>query len=278
MEKTQGNCLQSLLNVQAFLADHAERLPDVVRAGTRRKLDALVAEVGRMAVEQERSRIVERGLTKRIHVLRRELLRDHMTPIARIASAELIETPAVEPLRLPRVRITSQRLAAAARGMAEAATRHAGVFVNAGLSPDFVRELEAAAEALLGALNDRAQRRGGRRGATDGLRAGLSAGRRLVHVLDALVQRALREDETLLAHWNNVKRVERIPGRRHGVVSAAPIVPSSSARRTPDVIVAAVRTLALVAGLGGASRPVRERIPECSGEATRSSPSPLRRA
>lgn len=278
MENTQGNCLQSLLNVQAFLADHAERFPDVMRAGTRRKLDALVAEVGRLVVEQERSRLVERGLTKRIQVLRRAVLRDHMTPIARIARAELLEMPVVEPLRLPKARVTSPQLAAAAKGMAEAAAPHAGVFVSAGLSHDFVRELEAAADVLLGALSDRAQRRGSRRGATDGLRNGLSAGRRLVHVLDALVQRALDDDETLLAHWNNVKRVERLPGRRHGAASTTPTLTASSARRAPDVIGAAVRTLVLVAGLGGTSRSAgRSRVAAASA-ATPSCPAPSRRA
>jgi type VI protein secretion system component VasF len=65
----------------------------------------------------------------------------------------------------------------------------------------------------------RMQSRGLRGGATSGLRQRLSAGRRIVHVLDAFVKSALKDNGPLLANWNVVKRVQRTTGR------AAPITP-----------------------------------------------------
>jgi alkanesulfonate monooxygenase SsuD/methylene tetrahydromethanopterin reductase-like flavin-dependent oxidoreductase (luciferase family) len=64
-----------------------------------------------------------------------------MAPVARIARADLPNTPEFRPLRMPRGRITPEKLAAAGSGMAQAAARYTDTFVAAGLSPDFVAQL-----------------------------------------------------------------------------------------------------------------------------------------
>jgi hypothetical protein len=136
-----------------------------------------------------------------------------MAPISRIARSDLPQTPEIEPLKMPRGRPTIEKLSAAAFGMAKAATPFASVFIAAGLPADFVARLDAAADALVVSLSDRAQSQGKRSGATKGLKSQLVSGRKIVHILDAFVKSALKDDPALLANWNAVKRVRKFTGR-----------------------------------------------------------------
>jgi hypothetical protein len=110
---------------------------------------------------------------------------------------------------MPRGHPSIQRLASAARGMAQAAAPHADVFIGAGFSTDFIAQLNAAADALLHSVNARSQHRSRRTSATTGLKAGLAAGRRSIHILDTLVKSVLKGEPALLAGWNAVKRVPK---------------------------------------------------------------------
>jgi hypothetical protein len=184
-------------------------------------LDDAITELATHASEQTGGHLAAQGATQKQRTLRRALLRDHMAPIARIAKADLPVTPEIEPLRMPDGRPTAERLAALAYGMAEAAKPFTSVFVAAGLHEDFAARLTTAANEMLTALNERTQSRGKRGGATKGLKQKLAAARRIVHVLDAFVQTALKDDPALLAHWNLVKRVQQVTGRPPTVAPTA---------------------------------------------------------
>jgi hypothetical protein len=240
METAQGYTLQSLRNVQAFLTHHAAVLPGVVHTGTRRQLDATLVALADLVAEQAGSDLAAQGATQRQRALRRALVRDHLTPIARIARVALAGTPALEALRLPRGRPTAHRLAAAAHGMAEAATPYAELFIAAGLAADFLGQLHGAADALLAALDQRARSQGRRRGATAGLRATLSAGRTLVHVLDAFVQTALVDEPALLAGWEASQRVQRLPGRRRAPATTGAAIPEATGFVIPEATASAI--------------------------------------
>jgi hypothetical protein len=211
MQTTQGSVLQSLRAVQIFLDDNADKLAAVVKTGARQKLDDLVAELSGHASTQSGSNLASQSATRKQQSLRTALLRDHMAPIARIAAAELPASPEVEPLKMPKGKPTAARLAGLADGMAKAAGPYSDVFVKAGLPTDFIAQLNAASTAMIDAGAERQANRGNRRGATQGLKTSLSAGRRVVHVLDAFVKSALKDDPVLLANWNLVKRVRVIP-------------------------------------------------------------------
>ena len=213
MQTRQGNMLQSLQTVQTFLEEHADKLGSVVNTGAKKKLAEAIADLAAHAVEQSGSNLASQGATKKQLVLRHALLHDHMEPISRIAKADLPLRPEIESLRMPKGKPSAQRLAAAARGMAQTAEVHAGVFVAAGLPQDFIARLNAATDALLVSLDERLQSRGKRSGATRGLTARLTAGRKIVHVLDSFVTTALRDDPALLANWKVVKRVRRTTSR-----------------------------------------------------------------
>jgi hypothetical protein len=224
MQIVQGNTLQSLRAVQAFLDAHADLLASVANSGARKKLDAQVEGLSTHVATQSGSGLASKGATQKQRALRLTLLQDHMAPIARIAAADLPHTPELLPLKMPRGTPSTETLFAAATGMADTAERYSAVFIAAGLSQDFIAQLHAAAAALLVPLDARAQSRGSSQGATQGLKAELRSARKTVRVLDALVRRVLKADPALLASWNAVKRPPAKTGK-----AAAPVTPPSPA-------------------------------------------------
>jgi len=232
MQTTQGSVLESLQAVQTFLTDNADRLAGVVKTGARQKLDEAIAELTTHAEEQQGSHLAAQGNTQEKRNLQLVLRRDHMAPIARIARAELPPTPAVEPLKMPKGRPTVARLAALADGMANAAAPFADTFISAGLPPDFIAQLRAATTAMVAAVAERNQNRGKRGGATTGLKQKLGRARRIVHVLDAFIQTALKDDQVLLSSWNIVKRVRRNTNRP-ATPAAPPATPPTVPPSTP---------------------------------------------
>jgi hypothetical protein len=220
MKTSQAPVLESLRAVALFLDKHADKLGDVVTTGACQRLTDTIAAVDAHASAQAAGTYGSQMATQKKHGLRQALLRDHMAKIARIAKADLPNEPELQPLRMPRGRLSAARLAAAAAGMADFARPHANVFISAGMPSDFLDQLVAAADAMTNTIVERTNIRGRRGGATLGLKEQLSAGRRLVHVLDAFVQSQLKDDPSLLRNWNTAKRVRRV--RRATESSAAP--------------------------------------------------------
>jgi hypothetical protein len=231
MRTSQGSGLQSLRAVQAFLDANAAVLGTIPTSGARKRLDDIVTALDAHADTQSGSSLAAKGATQKQYALRLTLLRDHMAPIAKIAAAELPDTPEMQPLRMPRGRPSAERLKALAYGMATAATPWADTFVNAGLPEDFIAQLTAAADAMLGTVGDRRQSRATRAAATKGLKTLLSKGRKVVHVLDAMVKRALAKDAPRLTAWNTAKRVQLVPGG--GQTAPAPQPPAAPAGSAP---------------------------------------------
>jgi len=213
MQTKQGNMLRSLRAAESFLNDNAARLADVVNTGVRQELTDATTALAALVSDQSGHDLASQGATLNQRALRVTLIRDHMLPISRIARANLPQTPQIEPLRMPAGKPTAEILVAAATGMAKAALPYADVFIRAALPVDFIAQLEKAAQALLDSLNDREQSQGKRTGATTDLQAKLRDGRKIVHILDALVKSALKNEPGLLANWNAVKRVKLVPGR-----------------------------------------------------------------
>ena len=220
MRTTQGNTLQSLHDVQQFLSEHAAQLSEIADSGARRHLDETITMLASDLTDQSGGDIVMRGATRTQHALRRALVRDHLAPIVKIARVEQDAVPALASFRLPRNNPTAAKLAAIAYGMADSVAPHASRFIGAGLRDDFIVRLTRATDALLAAIEERAQNRGRWHGGTQGLKTRLTTGRKLVHILDTLVRSALAEDPSLLAHWNSIKRVRRVSTRASAAAEA----------------------------------------------------------
>jgi hypothetical protein len=233
MQTEQGNMLLSLHAVKAYLNENAARFAGVVQTGTRQRLDDGILALSEHVTEQSGNALAAKASTQTQRELRTVLLRDHMAPIARIARADLPRAPQFAALRMPRGRPSIPKLAAAATGMAREAANHADIFVAAALPADFAEQLDQASQALVESANARVLTTGRRTRATSGLRSKLTEGRRIVHVLDALVKKTLKNDEPeLLREWNYVKRVPRTRGRGITTPAIAPVV-------APDVTIPA---------------------------------------
>ena len=225
MQTRQGNMLQSLRNVEVFLDENATQLAGVVQSDVRQRLTDAITSLESHVSAQTEGTFGSKGATQKHKALRRALIRDHMIPIARIAAADLPDTPELRSLRLPASGVSVQRLAAAAHGMADAAQKYADTFTRATLPADFAAQLAAAADAMIASIGDRTKNLLVRRGATEGLKNTLAGGRRIVGVLDALVRSKLQDQPSLLAAWESAKRVTQRPGRAVASEASTPAVP-----------------------------------------------------
>ena len=225
MQTKQGNMLQSLRNVEVFLDANATQLAGVVQSDMRQRLTDAITSLESHVSAQTEGTFGSKGATQKHKALRRALIRDHMIPIARIAAADLPDTPELHPLRLPASGVSVQRLAAAAHGMADAAQKYADTFTRATLPVDFAAQLSAAADAMIASIGDRTKNVLVRRGATAGLKKTLFDARRIVGVLDALVRSRLQRQPSLLAAWKSAKRVTQLPRRAAAGESSTPAVP-----------------------------------------------------
>ena len=169
MRTKQATTLQSLRAAQSFLNDHADKLTSVQATGARKRLDDAVATLDAHASMRTGRFINGQTLTQRQRNLRTVLRRDHMTPVARIVRADLPSTTEFRPLRMPRGRLTPEKFAAAASGMAQTCARYTDTFIAAGLPADFAEQLNTAADNMLNSIADRTRTRDKRRGTTTGL-------------------------------------------------------------------------------------------------------------
>ena len=210
MQSRQANMLRSLRSVEEFLNANAATLNGIVNSGTRKKLADAITTLETTVSTQAGTSVVAKSGTSRYRALRLVLIRDHMAPIARIARAELPPTPEMSALRMPPQNWKVERLAAAAHGMGEGARPYLALFVEAGLDPDFIEQLDAAADAMVRSVSDRAQSRSRLSAATKDLTLTLASARKLVDAIDALVTRALADEPGLLKGWKVIKRVRRV--------------------------------------------------------------------
>ena len=224
MQVSQGNKLSTLRSVQNFITDNADKLGTIPQSGAVKKLDEAVGILTAHANEQNSSQRSKTDASATHQTTRQTLLRKHMAPIARTAKVELPNTRVTQPLRMPKTKPTTEQLAAAANGMAEAAAPYAAQFIAAGLPLDFIAQLKDATQAMLNSVATQKDKVGQAVAATSGLVRSLPTARRIVQQLDAFVRNALEEDTTLLDKWNQLKRVPQIGGRR---ATADPVTPAN---------------------------------------------------
>jgi hypothetical protein len=209
MQAWQGKVLHSLVAVQTFLNAHADRLGAIMQSSSRKSLDELVTELLAQEAAQSGGAALAKGATSKKDDLSKTLVRDHLRKLVGIAKANLQGTPELEAFRMPRGKLTVDRLFSAAQGMAAAAAANKDVFTAAGMPADFIEQLTAAAQAMVSVVDERTQHQGKRTGATSGIKSAASRGRAIVKAIDGFVQSALKDDPVLLANWETVKHIRR---------------------------------------------------------------------
>ena len=169
--------------------------------GARRWLDELLTILTEQSTEQDTAHRGARGGTARLHQLREKLRKEHMEPIAAIAQLTLWDVPEFVALRAPNAHVRASEFLASARAMARAAAIHKEAFVNRGLPPTFLDDLESAIATLEEAPSYRANDLMRRALATQKLEQAAKQGAVILRVLDALVRQAVGNDAILMRGW-----------------------------------------------------------------------------
>ena len=217
-----------LRRVQQFLVEFAAKLVVVNATAARKELDQLVEEMAANETAQATSTLNAKSQTAAQTVLRRDLVKHHMRPIAKIAAAHLRDVPGFKALQLPDGDVKVAVLVQDATAMAEAARAYQQVFVENGRPENFADALLSAAAAVRASIDDRAKSIQGRAIARDGLKTTASRAHVVLQLLDAQVKSELADDPKTLAGWKSAKRIGK--GK---VVPIEATVPAPTASPTP---------------------------------------------
>jgi hypothetical protein len=198
-------------------------LDNVNKSATRKELDGVITELTDCAGTQATGQIAATGESSNQRILRLAL-RDHMHRIAVVAALRLRDVPQFASLKMPSTHASAQTLIAHATAMGNTAQIYAQTFLDAGLVPDFLTTLSAAAAALSASSDVRATARGKRVNATGKLVTAASRARHVLRALDPIVVHALSTDPAnagLLAEWRAARHVSAKLGPVAGSIQAA---------------------------------------------------------
>jgi hypothetical protein len=148
MRSHQNRTRTSLLASQTFIEENKDAMSGVLQTGAKKNLDASNAAMDSHLADQAGNASAAKSATQKTASLITTLVRDHMRPIARIATADLPQVPELSPLRFRRGAPNTGQLIAAALGVAQAAVPYADTFIAEGLPVDFIAQLETAIAAV----------------------------------------------------------------------------------------------------------------------------------
>jgi len=217
MRTADGTVLTTLTQARAFIDNHLPQLGTLESAGYRQRLSETIDALSQHAVDQATADRVGDAQLARQRALLAALRLNHMRPIASIAAARLRDIPEFSAFRMPLHRARTTHYVIAAGAMAKMARQYTQTFIDAGLAPDFIEQLEAAAESLRQCVVDRETTGTKRSAATAGLRLEASRGRKVLRVLSSLIEPTLKDDDALLAAWRTARHIRR-PDTPHPVV------------------------------------------------------------
>lgn len=212
----------SLVRVRDFTDEHAADLGSLVTSEARHQLDEALTQATAFAGDQGALALTGTGQLSREKSLAADLRTRHMQAIATFARARLRGAPDFAALVKSGSKLNGKPLVRAARAMATAAAPHADALTRGGFPSDTVAQLAAAAEALDGAIAERANSKVRRVGATKGIREELQKGREAVAMLDAVITKQFADNKPLLAAWRAARRVRVKPGTPRLTVESGP--------------------------------------------------------
>jgi hypothetical protein len=218
----QKRSIERLRRVQEFLGAHTP--PESPGYTAQKKaLDEVVTGLNEFSIDQVVGRRLGSAEVARTRALMRTLRREHLTPITEIARANLADAPGIEKaLKLPKPGIAPTKLLAEANGMRTAAALYEQRFIEEGLPPDFLKQLDAAIAAITQSISGKAQNFGRQVGGREGMNKEIKRGRKVVTGLDAIVKRTFRDHSDVLAQWRLAKRLRGAAGSNGASSVGAP--------------------------------------------------------
>ena len=222
-----------LRRVQQFLDEFAVKLFAATAAAARKALDQLVEDMRVNEAAQASNTLNAKSQTAAQVVLRRELVQDHMRPVALIAAAHLRDVPEFKALQVPKFGVKAEVLVQNANAMAEAAKPYQEVFVGNGRPETFADDLVAAAEAVRASIDARGKSIATRAAARKGIEATATQAHAVLRFLDAQVKSAAADDPKILAAWKSAKRIGK--GKVVPIEATIPAPTTSPAPAPTDV-------------------------------------------
>ena len=238
MTGQQERVLEACRRVQSFMDANATLVDSINKSATRKELDTVTAELSDSAGVQATGQITATGESANQRILRLAL-RDHMQRIAAVAALRLKDVPQFASLTMPSSHASVRSLIAHATAMGNAAQVYQETFLDAGLQPDFIATLGAAAMALAASRDVRANARGKRSNATGALKQASTRARHVLKALNPIVVHALSADSAnagLLAEWKAARHVSAKLGPVTGSLQAAASLAAQPAAVPPITV------------------------------------------
>jgi hypothetical protein len=222
MDHHQGSTGTTLHGIMSFLNDNPE-FASLKESTARKNIEAAAATIDALGAEQKNSAVTGKTETAAQRDLRLALRKYHMEAIVNAAEMANLSGDDLSALQMPTSRLSVPQLIKAAHGMSKAATTYAPALIAAGLSADFVAQLDAATAALEAAHGGQTAQVNRRVTATAGLKAAARQAAKAIKVLDPQVKKLAGKNQALLAGWRSAKRVTAKPGLPRGALAAAAV-------------------------------------------------------
>ena len=229
MRDRQNAVLDALQRSQRFLDQNATLLTSVDLTAALKRLDDVVKSFAGHAFDQDVGDRGAKGESAKQLQLRIKLRREQMEPIAFIARRNLRNVPEFKSLQMPKLAVQGPAFLVSARGMADAAKIHHDTLVGHGLPATFLDDFETGISKLESSANDREKSVSRRIGATKGLDLEEKSASTVLTVLNALVQQALRDNESLLRVWQAARHVRRSTANTTAAAAKTEPAPVSAA-------------------------------------------------
>ncbi|MEX2177368.1 MAG: hypothetical protein WD801_01570 [Gemmatimonadaceae bacterium] len=211
MDSRQARTIASFRHILVFLDQHPITPEPPLLTEMRKSLEASMNRLHRLGAEQQTS---WSALGKNVEQRRKELRRERMMPLVRIARPLMAFAPGVErPLRVPHARASARQVADAALAMADALKGHTTLLRSAGFPKDFLKEFRHEARQLARAIKQTNAVRDKRATATAAVAAEMKKAMTTVTVIEGLVMLHFSKDRATIKYWRERRRVSARLGR-----------------------------------------------------------------
>ena len=212
MKRSQRQVLQWARRVRDFIVGYPIK-SDVAELTTlRQELDDTIGQLTADAAAQEAITNQSRVQTTEINRLRKTLRDTHLKPIVRMSRTMQLQINGTDiTFTVPNEKVNSERLAAHTDAMATALNVVGPQFTARGFASNFVDQLNSTTKALRDAIDQRAGQLSRRTGVTAAMLAHENRLVQIVRVVDTIVRPAIATNPELLASWENLVAVPRLP-------------------------------------------------------------------
>ena len=205
MNNRQVADVASLHRIQGCLDTYADELAAVDLAFLRGKLDASVGRLDMAVADQAANQVSARSNARVVDELRERLITHHLDPIVEFARSKVSETGAMQDLQLPADDASEIDVVAIATATAKLAAMYRERFVQLGLPPGFIEELEDARVRYEAAIRAREISKMVRYGASLMMKYETPAAWEIVRLMGALIKREIGGHQHLIGAWQQAR-------------------------------------------------------------------------